>query len=46
MMQVIKIGQTKFFVIMQGCIFNLTVSHPFLPFRTPAHNSKGEGGRE
>ena len=33
-MQVIKIGQTKPFVIMQGCIINLTVSHPFLPFRT------------
>ena len=34
-MQVFKIGQTKLFVIMQGCIFNLTVSHLFLPFRTP-----------
>ena len=40
MMQVINIGQRKLFVIMQGCIINLTVlhsfftvSHPF--FKTP-----------
>ena len=36
-MQVIKIGQAKLIVIMQGCIINWTASHPFLPFRTPVY---------
>ena len=35
MMQVIKIGQTKLFVIMQGCIINLAVSHPFFTVSHP-----------
>ena len=34
-MQVIKIGQTKLFVIMQECIINLTVSHPFFTVSHP-----------
>ena len=35
MMQVIKIGQTKLFVIMQGCIINLIVLHPFFAVSHP-----------
>ena len=39
MMQVIKIGQTKLFVIMQGCIFNLTDETPCISSHMMYHTT-------